>query len=539
MIPFDNRIPLKLSCRDVGWRYESSRSPNLSQINLDVLEGENVALLGLGGSGKTTLMLALCGQLAQRYPGKISGKATLGDADLLNEEPGVIARRVAFISSFGSSYFFSRCVSGELAFAHSFRQQSPLDIVRTVHHNVSRFSLSALLDRRHDQLSGGEKELVSIGSSFSPNTHVILCDVSGDGLDGPNRRRLFHALVDSCGHGHIALTSGLVLPDDFEVFSRVIVIDGGRLTYDEDLNAFILRARTDPVLSRFLPRRLLPSRAHQAAIQRRTYPTTLHTFESPPSSVASITTTIAPAIRADSLTVRHGNGTLALNHFSGDFGVAPWTGVVGRNGSGKSTLLRCVAGLQSPTSGRLIVLAKPVDSPALHADLRLSFMLQDSEFQLIRDDPISEIREVLASTRGVAASSVPERECVDCLEEFGMSAHVRTQTWLLPRHERRALVLAALLAREPQLLLLDEPTANLEPDRGLALLDACRRRCERIQCRVVIASHSLEVVQTMCNEVLTMHAGERRFFGSVRVFLQLEEALADSGLAASEAPSDL
>jgi ABC-2 type transport system ATP-binding protein len=251
----------------------------------------------------------------------------------------------------------------------------------------------------------------------------------------------------------------------------------------------------------------------------------------------------APAVEARSL-VRRYRGTAGRGPVVALAGL-DWTvprgvtaGLLGPNGSGKSTTMRLLLGLHAPTSGTVRVLGHPAGHR--EARRRTGYLPEDADLY-----PFLTAREsvaMVAALHGVPRKERKERTAA-LLDRVGLSAEADRRVEGFSRGMKRRVGLAAALVHEPELLLLDEPTAGLDPvgrEGLLTLLDDCKRR----GVTVILSSHVLSDVERLCDRVAILGSGRLAAEGSlddvlaVRGRWTLEVDGNDASLAAARAAAE-
>jgi iron complex transport system ATP-binding protein len=191
------------------------------------------------------------------------------------------------------------------------------------------------------------------------------------------------------------------------------------------------------------------------------------------------------------------------------------TAVIGPNGSGKSTLLRVLAGLWAPASGAVTLNGEPLAGmPRRDVARRLSFLPQDT-----RCDFAFTVEEIVAMGRHphrgrFAPEGARDREVVEAAVRMCDLAHVRTRTITrLSGGERQRVAIARCLAAEPDVLLLDEPTAHLDLEHSLAVIALC---CDLAAqgTAVIVATHDLGTVSRFAARAVLLHHGQVVGIGS-------------------------
>jgi energy-coupling factor transport system ATP-binding protein len=185
--------------------------------------------------------------------------------------------------------------------------------------------------------------------------------------------------------------------------------------------------------------------------------------------------------------------------------------VTGPNGSGKSTLLRQLNGLLRPGSGRALLKGAPTDgTPAgmLAADVGLLF--QDPRFQLFERTALREVGFGLGAKRRLIRRDPDEarvrERALAALAAVGLDTHANTHPLELPASSRRLLALATVIAREPAVLALDEPTVGLDR-RGLEVLDKVMADATARGAAVVMVTHDLGYARARAHRLLRLDGG--------------------------------
>ncbi|MBK8178062.1 MAG: ABC transporter ATP-binding protein [Planctomycetes bacterium] len=191
-------------------------------------------------------------------------------------------------------------------------------------------------------------------------------------------------------------------------------------------------------------------------------------------------------------------------------------GLVGPNGSGKTTLLRVLAGLEPASGGTLAVLGG--DPTARGIRRRIGFLSEDAAFP--RELLALEALELLAQLRGVPRPTARSR-AQGLLEQVGLAAAARTPLRRFSRGMARRFGLAQALVHEPQLVLLDEPTAGLDA-QGFAVFDELLAGLRARSATIVLASHLLTDLQAHCDQWMVLHEGRVAAHGAPRDLLGAE-----------------
>ena len=268
-----------------------------------------------------------------------------------------------------------------------------------------------------------------------------------------------------------------------------------------------------------------------------------------PSSHFEVSTNSAPILKVDRLSYCYPGGRRALNDVTFSVGVREIVGLVGPNGAGKTTLLLHLNGLlqgfQDPNSGNVLVgrfevpapqnqsqdaspvevLGMPVIAENVYEIRRnVGILFQDPDDQLISPT----VRDDVAF--GPLNLDFPKTEVLrrvaESLEAVGLQGFEDRRPHELSCGEKRRVCLAGVLACEPSLLALDEPSSNLDP-RGRRGLIEILRKCQAAQ---FVASHDLELIVELCSRVIVLDQGRIQADGPTRQILGNETLMLRHGL---------
>ena len=189
--------------------------------------------------------------------------------------------------------------------------------------------------------------------------------------------------------------------------------------------------------------------------------------------------------------------------------------ILGANGAGKTTTVRLIDGLIRPTSGRVLVNgADTAVSPVSERARHVGFLFQNPDRQICKNTVREEILFGLKTVRGDESAEALEERCAKVLEDFGFTGD--EEPFSLSRGQRQRVALASILAVEPEVLILDEPTTGLDYLECCHIMDRIRRMNEEQQVTVIMVCHDMEVVLDYATRALVMSGGKLLADGPVK-----------------------
>ena len=218
-----NQLSLKtkaIALENICFSYGEAKAI-LTDINLDILAGETVGLIGANGAGKTSLFLTICGILNPTY-----GEVKLFDRVI---EAGEFNPEIGLVFQNPDDQLFCPTVRDDIAFGLENIELPPVEIEARINAALSLTGVSHLADRISHQLSGGEKCMVAIAAVLAMLPQIVLYDEPSANLDLRARRRLIHFLNSS---HETTVISSHDLELIMEVCDRVVMLDRGRIIAD-------------------------------------------------------------------------------------------------------------------------------------------------------------------------------------------------------------------------------------------------------------------------------------------------------------------
>lgn len=226
----------------------------------------------------------------------------------------------------------------------------------------------------------------------------------------------------------------------------------------------------------------------------------------------------------------------ALNDISLEIGQGQFVGIIGHTGSGKSTLIQHLNGLMKATSGDILydgqsIYAEGYDMRKLRSQVGLVF--QYPEHQLFEVDVISDV--CFGPKNQGLSEEESEKNAREALELVGFpEKYYKQSPFELSGGQKRRVAIAGVLAMKPKVLILDEPTAGLDPKGRDEILDQIAKLHKETGMTVVLVSHSMEDVARYVDRIIVMNKGEKMLDSTPKEVFRYYKELEEVGLAAPQ-----
>ena len=241
-------------------------------------------------------------------------------------------------------------------------------------------------------------------------------------------------------------------------------------------------------------------------------------------------------LRIENLSYVYGKGTpfekVALDNVSVSFEKGKITGLIGHTGSGKSTLVNLLNGLYKPNSGKVYLDGKDIwENPKEISKIRfrVGLVMQYPEYQLFDETVRSDIG-FGPRNLGLSDAEVEER-VVEAARFAGVSTDILDKSpFELSGGQKRRVAIAGIIAMRPDVLILDEPAAGLDPRGRREILGSLREYADRMHASVILVSHSMEDMAHYCDNVVVMNSAKVYRHGTVKEIFSESDALISAGL---------
>lgn len=502
---------------------EIERSSVLKNISLSVPEGQFLAVLGHNGCGKSTLAKHFNAILTPA-----SGKVTVSGMDTADEDKLYdIRQTVGMVFQNPDNQLVATVVEEDVAFAPENLGVPPEEIRQRVDDALKQVEMYDFRLHAPHQLSGGQKQRIAIAGIIAMQPRCIVMDEPTAMLDPKGRREVMKTIKMLNREKGITVILITHYMDEAAQADRVIVMDGGKIIMDNVPKKIFSRVDELKAVGLDVPQ--VTELAHilrgkgvdisEEIITEQECAESLsgligkHEYTQPPKSPIAEKNAGEAAIEVKNLTYKYSVGTpfekTAVDNVSVKIEKGEFVGIIGHTGSGKSTLIQHLDGLIKPTSGEIFCDGVNIwDKSVKIRDIRfkVGIVFQYSEHQLFEETVAKDI------AYGPKNMGLSEEEINERVKEAAQSmdiVHLLDRSpFELSGGQQRRVALAGVLAMNPEVLILDEPAAGLDPkgrDKILAQIKSYHKKSGKT---ILLVSHSMEDIVKFADKVLVMNKGK-------------------------------
>ena len=491
--------------RDFGFQYNAQAEPTLKGIDLQIRKGEKVLIAGPSGCGKSTLAYCINGLIPFAYRGTITGSVTVRGRETKDLSIFALSRTVGTVLQDSDGQFIGLTVAEDIAFALENDCVQEPELHDRVLKAAGAVGIDTHLLNAPDQLSGGQKQRVAMAGVMVDDVEVFLFDEPLANLDpatGKSAMELIDEIHDRTGAAVIIIEHRLedVLHRNMD---RIVLMNEGRIIADMDpdtlLSGELLRSHgiREPLYVtalKYAGVRVTPALKPRSIRSLRLGPEekqkVLDWYRRTPPRPAPPPRPVL--LKAEDVTFSYDGRRETLSHISLEIFRGESLAIVGTNGAGKSTFSKVVCGFEKHQSGTLCFTG--LDWPSLSLKERadhVGYVMQNPNQMISKPMIFDEV------AMGLRNRNVPEEEIrprvEQALKTCGLWPFRNWPVSALSFGQKKRVTIASILVLEPEIIILDEPTAGQDYRHYTEIMEFLRELNAR-GVTVVMITHDMHLM---------------------------------------------
>lgn len=527
----------------------------IDEVNLDIEPGQFIAILGHNGSGKSTLAKHMNAILVP------SGGTMWVDGKDTKEEENLwdVRQTAGMVFQNPDNQIIGTVVEEDVGFGPENLGVPTEEIWQRVEKSLSAVGMIEYRHHSPNKLSGGQKQRVAIAGVVAMCPKCIVLDEPTAMLDPNGRKEVLRTVEELRKREHVTVILITHYMEEVIGADRVIVTDQGHVVMDgttreifsqvELLKKYRLDVPQVTMLAHGLKQRgldikegILTTNELIEALEKAGdwRQNQKKTYVGHAETVVKKEKKENPILKLEHIEYVYSSGTAyekrALKDINLDIYEGEFVGVIGHTGSGKSTMIQHLNGLMKATSGALYYNGENIyDEKYNLRQLRnnVGLVFQYPEHQLFEIDVLTDV------CFGPKNQGLTEEECkkraIEALELVGLSEkYYDTSPFDLSGGQKRRVAIAGVLAMRPKVLVLDEPTAGLDPKGRDEILDQIAYLQKERNLTVILVSHSMEDIAKYVDRIVVMNKGRKMYDGEPKEVFAHYKELEKVGLAAPQ-----
>lgn len=491
--------------RNYTFKYRSQVEPTLRDINLTIYPGEKVLIVGPSGSGKSTIAHCINGLVPFSFPGEAQGSLTVGGKNPAKEGIFGMSKTVGTVLQDTDGQFIGLTVAEDIAFALENDCVGQEEMFARVDAVADIVDVKKLLGNAPTELSGGQKQRVSMAGVMVDDVDILLFDEPLANLDPATGKRAI-GLIDEIQkkrNATILIIEHRLEDVLYRDVDRIIVIGEGKVAADcrpaELLCGNVLKEQgiREPLYVTAL-------KHAGCALSPDTHPEHVETmtlapyeeqvrgwFEKAPLPPKEKKT--EPMLEILDLDFAYITGRPVLRDIRFKIHKGEMISVVGKNGAGKSTLSNLICGFASPDNGAILLGGKDIAGLSIkERGERIGLVMQNPN-QMISKPMIYDEVALGLRARGVPEGQIKEK-VFDTLKICGLYPFRNWPVSALSFGQKKRVTIASILALDPDILILDEPTAGQDYDHYTEIMEFLKELNEKHHITILMITHDMHLM---------------------------------------------
>ena len=523
--------------KNFTFQYFAQAEPTLHDIDLTIYEGEKVLIVGPSGSGKSTLGHCINGLIPYSYKGKMEGTVTVGGLDTQKASLFELSKKVGTVLQDSDGQFVGLTVGEDIAFSLENDCVPQEEMQKTVQQVADIVDMGQLLKSSPYELSGGQKQRVAFAGVMVGDVPALLFDEPLANLD-PATGKTAIDLIDRIQkqyHKTVIIIEHRLEDVLYRHVDRIIVVSEGRIVADMTPDALIA-AGLLPTLGIREPLYATALKYAGVDITEDMAAGRLETLKLPMVKERLTAWNAAreeapaqeekpPILEVKNLRFRYNRKREILKDISFTVREGEMVSIVGTNGAGKSTLAKVICGFVTETEGEILFRGESLKGQTIKERSRkIGYVMQNPNQMICKSMIFDEVALGLR-LRGVDEATVTEK-VEQALKICGLYPFRKWPISALSFGQKKRVTIASILVMDPQILILDEPTAGQDYRHYTEIMEFLRSLNEQ-GVTIIMITHDMHLMLEYTPHAIVISDGQK-IGDSTAVRILTDEAVASA-----------
>lgn len=505
--------------KDFSFKYKVQAKPTLKNINLTIYEGEKVLIVGPSGSGKSTLSNAVNGLVPFKYEGEITGSLKINSKETKKLSISEISNMVGTVLQDPDGQFIGLTVGEDIAFKLENDCISLNEMRKRVAEAARMVDIEEYLAASPHKLSGGQKQRVSLGGVIAAQADILLFDEPLASLD-PAAGNHAIELIDEVQKN--SKKTVLIIEHRLEEVlyrhvDRIIVVNNGEIVSDSTPAKLLC----SNILEKNGIREPLYITALKYAgceVDEKLNPESVEklNYEKCSEKIHSWFNNAAhnkkdnlnnPILEVKNITFKYSNNREVLKNVSFTINKGEMVSIVGRNGAGKSTVSKLICGFYKPSSGEILFNGRNIENDTIKERAEKIGVVMQNPNQMISKTMIFDEVAFGLKIRNYDDEEIKNR-VYEALKICGLYKMRNWPVSALSFGQKKRVTIASILAINPEVIILDEPTAGQDFKHYTEIMEFLKELNKK-GITIIMITHDMHLMLEYTDRAIVLSDGEK------------------------------
>ena len=508
-----------ISFKNFSFKYNNVVDKTLKNIDLTINKGEKVLIVGPSGSGKSTLSHCINGLIPFSYNGEIEGELIIDNIKPYEESLSDVSKKVGTILQDQDSQFIGLSVGEDVAFNFENNAMPLKEMKVKVIDALELVNMVDFINHSPYELSGGQKQRVSLAGVLGSDAEVLLFDEPLANLDPASGKEIMQLINDI--HEKTNKTIIIVehrIEDVLEQpFDKVIVVNKGEVqgfgTPDEILKSDLLKNNglREPLYLEAMKLAGCDISGSEnlkdlTNIDEKNKEVLKNWFNNETSNKDSIIKE-EKILEVKNLAFSHDGIKNTINDVSFHLNKGEILAVLGNNGAGKSTLCRLITGILKPQKGSMFLNNQCIDSWSIkQKGSAIGYVMQNPN-QMISQHMIKDEIALGLKCRNYSKEEI-DKKVEEVLKICGLYPYRNWPVSALSYGQKKRVTIASILAINPEVIILDEPTAGQDYKHYTEFMEFIKELSAQ-GISIILITHDMQLTLEYCHRAVVLSGGEK------------------------------